>query len=167
MNGVRVSAWGIGLAACAASMIIGCSGRSPPPSISSDAYTGPDLRLNNSDGRQLVVAHPPSPGYMVRVDRVMDGYGYRSAFLTIRTPNPAFTYPPTPVVQRVTTNVHSTTPLKVFARVEDFKGESPTGEAYSEVNVAMEIVSPPPLESAKPAPGTAPAAEKAAADKTP
>lgn len=140
----------LGIAWCAA-VIIGCSGRVPPPDISKDPYTGPPLSLEDWSGRQLLVARPPSPGYSVSVDRVMDGWGHQAAYVTVRSPNPAYGYPPTPVLQRVETNVPVATPLLVFARTEDFTGASPTKEAYSAVEIAPLVPAPPP-KTAQPTP---------------
>lgn len=138
-------AWRIVPAVVSAFLFIGCSGRVPPPDITKDPYTGPPLSLEDWDGRQLIVARPPSAGHSVQLDRVLDGWGHQAAYLTIRTPNPAFSYAMTPVLQRVETNVHTSTPLEVYARVEDFTGKSATGDAYSAVEIAPVVPIPQPV----------------------
>lgn len=100
----------------------------------------------------MVVANPPHAGFRIRIDRVLDGWGHQSAYVTIREPDPAFTFTPAPVVQRIQTNVHTTTPLLVFARVEDFTGISPIGAAYSPVRIEPLALSTPSQSPAVKAP---------------
>jgi hypothetical protein len=117
----------------------GCSGRTPPPSISQSDYNGPPLSLEVGAGVHVIVAQSPSPGYIYKLDRIDEGHGYQGAFISVHLPNPAFSYATVIVEQRLATGVTRTQPIRVFARVVDFQGNSPTGDAYSPVPMAVDL----------------------------
>ncbi len=100
---------------------IGCSSDSALPVVASEAYRGPAISLDSGGNFHVIVVQSPSPGYSVLLERVEESRGYDEAFVTIRTPNPRFSFPQVIVEQRALTNVRSTRPLRVNARLMNFE----------------------------------------------
>lgn len=117
-------------ATVAVTQFIGCAGTSPPPDISAASYAGPELRVEAKTDRYLIVAATPTPGWLVRLDRVIEDYGHESAFVSLRQPNPAYSYAMVRVEQRVATNVPSSHRLAVYARVLSFDADKDSDDAY-------------------------------------
>ncbi|MBX3409978.1 MAG: hypothetical protein KF859_08845 [Phycisphaeraceae bacterium] len=136
LTGVLASLAWASFSACS---LPGCSGRTPPPSISSNPYQGPPLSLEVGGGVHVIVAQSPSPGFVYKLDRIDEGHGYQGAFITIQQPNPAFSYASVIVEQRLATGVPRTQPVRVFARIVDFQGRSSTGDAYSPVPMPADL----------------------------
>jgi len=111
--------------------LTGCARTSPPPEVSELTYSGPPISLELVADSHIVVVHTPTGGWKAHVDRVTEGYKFQGVYVSLTMPNPAFSYAPTPVEQRLASNVLAIEPVKVFARVVDFKGESITDRAYS------------------------------------
>ncbi len=117
---------GIGLMAAT----VGCATGSPPPEVVEARYAGPAMSLEESGGQWIALVRPDSPGWRVTLDRRAEGYGFEGVYVTIQEPNPAFSYPLVPVEQRLALNVDARRPVKVFARLLSFDGESASGESY-------------------------------------
>ena len=108
----------------------GCATGTPPPEVTEARYDGPAIAIEESAGQWLAVVRPDSPGWRITLDRRAEGYGFEGVYLTIQEPNPAFSYPLVSVEQRLALNVDARRPVKVFARLLSFDGESASGEAY-------------------------------------
>ncbi len=118
------------IAATLAFVTGGCATGTPPPEVTEARYDGPAISIEESAGQWLAVVRPDSPGWRITLDRRAEGYGFEGVYLTIQEPNPAFSYPLVAVEQRLALNVDAKRPVKVFARLLSFDGESASGEAY-------------------------------------
>lgn len=120
-NRRRLSAALTGLGLIGAQLsIIGCSSDSTAPEVSPESYRGPSISLDSAGEFHTILVQSPSPGYVVLVERVEENRGFDEAFVTIRMPNPRFSFPQTAVEQRALTSVHSSRPLRVNARLMGF-----------------------------------------------
>ena len=108
----------------------GCATGTPPPEVTQARYDGPDIAIEESAGQWMAVVRPDSPGWRITLDRRAEGYGFEGIYLTIQEPNPAFSYPLVTVEQRLALNVDARRPVKVFARLLSFDGESASGNSY-------------------------------------
>lgn len=108
----------------------GCATGTPPPEVAEAKYDGPAIAIEEAAGQWLAVVRPDSPGWRITLDRRAEGYGFEGVYLTIQEPNPAFSYPLVTVEQRLALNVDARRPVKVFARLLSFDGESASGDAY-------------------------------------
>lgn len=129
-----VRAWRLGLAAMVGAGValgsLGCASGSPPPEVVEARYDGPVISLEEAGGQWIALVRPDSPGWRINLDRRAEGYGFEGVYLSIQEPNPAFSYSLLSVEQRVALHVDARRPVKVFARVVGFDGESASGEAY-------------------------------------
>ena len=114
------------LISAVAMSIIGCSASNAPPTVSPQPFVGPSISLENSRDMHVIMVQNPSAGYSVFLDRVEEERGHQQAFITIRTPNPRFSYPQVMVEQRVQTPVRASVPLKVSARLLGLDEEGTT-----------------------------------------
>ncbi|MBS0197750.1 MAG: hypothetical protein JSR77_13425 [Planctomycetes bacterium] len=130
-RGLTRAAGTLVLLASGAFSIIGCANGSPPPDVVTAPYDGPPLRVETAEGLTQVVASPNSPGWTILLDRVLEGHGFHSAFISVKRPNPTFAYPPTPVEQHLATSVPIGRPLKIYARLADWNNVSPIGDSYT------------------------------------
>lgn len=108
----------------------GCATGTPPPEVTQARYDGPAIAIEESAGQWIAVVRPDSPGWRITLDRRAEGYGFEGIYLTIQEPNPAFSYPLVTVEQRLALNVDAGRPVKVFARLLSFDGESASGDSY-------------------------------------
>lgn len=162
----------------------GCAYTVPPPEVVEQVYAGPNVEIEQAGSFHVLKFTAPTAGWSMRVDRVVEGYGFQGVYATVTKPNPAFSYAQQLVDQWVATSVRMSEPVKVYVRVMDFKGESVTGEAYSYVRESAGVIKPaeerrrvaePAKETAKepgkepgkepakepaPAPGSQPPADK-------
>jgi hypothetical protein len=118
-------------------------------------YDGPPLVLDREGRTAMVILSAPTPGWLVGVDRVVEGFKRRDVFLSIERPNPKFTYAQVIVEQRVMTNVTSEVTLRLFARVLDSAALQPTRGAYRAIAVSDPVIGsdePGPSATAGPAP---------------
>lgn len=97
----------------ACSGFIGCQSGTAAPAVSRGAYAGPPLTLEGT----VVVMTAPSPGYQIVLDRVSEAYGRKDVFVSVRKPDPRFSYPAKQVTQRVGTGVAEDTKVTVYARL--------------------------------------------------
>jgi hypothetical protein len=112
-------------AVLAASSLIGCQTSPSPPPTTGAAYIGPLLTLESGDKHHQVIASTPSAGWTFTFDRTELNDGRHDLFLTLRRPNPLFSYSSTPVEQRAASSVRSTVPVDVYARICDFDAADP------------------------------------------
>lgn len=131
----------------------GCAGSVPPPEVSESLYQGPLITVEQSMGNHVVVANMPSPGWNVKLDRVLEGYRFQGAYITLQEPNPAFSYAQMMVTQRIATNIRQAQAMKVFVRFADFNGVLLDDESYvhaggSDADGAV-VVSPATLQPTK------------------
>ena len=117
---VRPALLAIAIGALAPFTEIGCGGQKALPDLTSAPYAGPQVRLDASGDTYVVILSPPSPGWVVTLDRVADQYKCKAIYLTIRRPNPTFYYPQAIVEQRIGTSVLSPAAAEVYARVLPF-----------------------------------------------
>lgn len=102
------------------STLIGCATSAPPPSFSEAAFSGPAVSLDSSGRHHVAVIQAPSPGWEATLTRVMPGPKHRAAFITLRKPFPGVLYAQVIVTQRVSTDIPSTEPIRVYARVIEY-----------------------------------------------
>lgn len=152
----------------------GCAYTVPPPEVVEVPYAGPNVEIEQAGSFHVLKFTAPTAGWNMRVDRVVEGYGFQGVYATVARPNPAFSYAQQMVDQWVATSVRMSEPVKVFVRTVDFKGESATGEAYSYVRESAGVIrpaeerrrAPEPVPSST-APSTAPADPAPAPQPTP
>ncbi len=113
--------------------VSGCASGSPPPNITQEKYAGPEFSVEQSGGGHVLVMHAPGAGWRLHLDRLYEGFHYQGVYVSVTPPNPAFSYPLTPVEQRLATNVRDAESLKAYARLLRFTGEFEVGDPYSPV----------------------------------
>ncbi len=99
---------------------IGCTTSPTPPPTTSAGYAGPLLRVEGWQGVHLVTATTPSGGWVLTFDRSELNDGRHDVFVTVRRPNPLFSYGWEPTDQRALSNVDAAIPVDVYARTTDF-----------------------------------------------
>jgi hypothetical protein len=141
----RLRLWAI-LALTSPTAFIGCA-TSSTPVVAPTPFQGPMIRDDVSGTFHVLVMESPGAGFAVTLDRVEEERGFEEAFVTIRAPDPRFSFAQVPVQQRLLTSVRSSRPLRVNARMLGFDEidgayhpalapasavvESPTGAASS------------------------------------
>lgn len=113
-----------GAAVGAPSLLIGCAGSVSPPEIRPEPFTSPQVGVDSSGGEQVVLIRAPEPGWMPKLDVVLDGYHCREAYITLRRPNPAMLRAQMMVDQRIATGVGAGTAIKVYVRAVSFDGKA-------------------------------------------
>ena len=81
------------------------------------AFDGPAIAIDSTGPKHIVIVTAPTAGYLVSLDDVRDRMGGREALISIRPPDPRFVVAQVLTEHRVGTDVASSTPLDVFARV--------------------------------------------------
>ena len=132
------SAAAVTLAALAASTLIGCQTSPSPPPTTTTPYAGPVLRMETAVGVHQVVASTPTGGWTISFDRSELNDGRHDIFVTLRRPNPLFSYSSEPLEQRAASDVEATIPADVYARICD--ADEPEPGPYS---LAIPHVRPP------------------------
>lgn len=141
---------------------IGCAARNAVPEITSAHYDGPPLALDREGTTALAVFTAPTPGWRVSLDRVVEGFKRRDAFITIRPPNPKYQYAQVVVEQRVMTNVPGDVTLRLFARILPWDSPMPSKSAYHPVTASDPMPqaegsgTPPPPPATAPTPAAEP-----------
>lgn len=79
----------------------------------------PPVRLDALDGRRMLVMQAPNPGWTIALDRDERGKDTWIVYITMKRPNPAFMYPQRIVEKRLLTEVETTQPIKIMARLLD------------------------------------------------
>ncbi|MCA9287301.1 MAG: hypothetical protein KDA05_01880 [Phycisphaerales bacterium] len=81
------------------------------------AFAGPTITIDSTGPKHTVIVTAPTAGYLVSLDDVRDRMGGREALISVRPPDPRFVVAQVLTTHRLGTDVASTTPLDVFARV--------------------------------------------------
>lgn len=89
-------------------------------SIAPDNYSGPPIRLDQLEGRHLLVVSAPTPGWRITIDRTERRLDDTLVFVTLRRPDPGMVYAQVVVEQEVLTPVPGTREVVVYARTTDF-----------------------------------------------
>lgn len=92
-------------------------------------YDGPPMVLDSSGRTHVANVRLASPGWTLERDGTERGPEGQRVFVTVRTPNPEFLYPQQIVEQALTTEVRSTEPVQVYARVVEY-GVKSSSKAY-------------------------------------
>lgn len=126
------------LALTALLLLIGCGGRLPPPTVEPRPWAGPAVTLDSTTPEHFMTFEAPTPGYLLFVDRIDRtrapspdsplGVGFRTVYVTVQEPDPAFVYPQVVVTQRLALGIPAGEPVKLFVRRVPF-GERRTSKA--------------------------------------
>lgn len=84
-----------------------------------ELHKAPPVRIDALDNRHMLVMQAPNPGWTIALDRDERGKDAWIAYITIKRPNPAFMYPQQIVEKRLLTDIESTEPLTIMARLLD------------------------------------------------
>lgn len=104
------------------STLVGCSGSA---TIATDRpHDAPPITLETFETRHLVLVEAPTPGWQATITRTHRGLDIDDVFITLRRPDPGVLYPQVIVQQQLLTNVLTTRPVRVYARVLDFSQKS-------------------------------------------
>lgn len=127
-------------ALAASTVLIGCGGRLPPPTVEPRAYAGPSVALDAAGGDHVMVFEAPTPGYLLfvdRIDRTRDpspstplGLGVRTIYVTVQEPDPQHAYAQMIVNQRLALGVPAADPIKLFVRQVPFGVRKESTQAY-------------------------------------
>lgn len=93
---------------------------SSPTVLDDAAFVGPPVARSVAEGRHLLIVQSPTPGWGATIDRTEPRLDEDLVFLTLQRPDPGALYAQAVVEQRVLTDVISTRPVRVYARVIDF-----------------------------------------------
>ncbi|CAG0994682.1 hypothetical protein PHYC_02490 [Phycisphaerales bacterium] len=111
--------------------MIGCATSAPAPTFSEDRFSGPAVSIDSGGRNHVAVVQAPTPGWEVTLTRVLPGFRHRAAFLTLRKPFPGVLYAQVLVTQRVATDIPSTEPIRIFARVVDHDAPADSEAAFT------------------------------------
>lgn len=114
----RIHLWAL-LALTSPAAFIGCAS-SATPTVAPTPFQGSVIRDDVSGTFHVLVVENPSAGFAVTLDRVEEERGFDEAFVTVRAPDPRFSFAQVLVQQRLLTSVRSTRPLRVNARLLGF-----------------------------------------------
>jgi len=117
-------------AACVLLVHIGCAARNSVPQTTSGSYVGPPLSLVRENGATFVLFEAPTPGWAISLDQVVDAFKRRDAFVTIRLPNPEYTYAQVVVEQRVATTMPQDQTARLFVRFLKHDAKATTDDPY-------------------------------------
>lgn len=92
----------------------------------------PEIRLDRTSGRHLIVMHAPSGGWTLGIDKSEVTPDGRRVYLTVRRPDPAFMHTQAFVELRALTEVPVETEVELVARVLD-RHADPKDRVYSRV----------------------------------
>ncbi len=122
--------------------LIGCRATIPPPPVSNAPYPGPALsivattdaetRIPGLGGRSTyrIQMDAPSPGFILELDRVDDGFNERTVYVTCHRPYDAFPHSPTPVTQVLATSATTDLGIIVYARLANALEEPDADASY-------------------------------------
>lgn len=92
----------------------------------------PPIRLDQTNGRHLVVMQVPTGGWTVTIDRAEVTPDGRRIFVTARRPDPAFMHTQAFVELRALSEVSADIPVEVVARVLD-RHQKTDSQVYARV----------------------------------
>lgn len=111
--------------AAAASVLVGCSGRSL--SVSPTAHVAPPIEIDSSDLTYTFVMDAPTAGWTMEHVGTRELFKRREVFVLIREPNPVFFYPQAIVKQHLGTDVRTDLPIDLHAAVIRHDASWPSG----------------------------------------
>lgn len=79
----------------------------------------PPIKLDTNQSDHMLVFRAPNPGWTIRLDQTDRTPEGKRVFVTIRRPDPLLQYTQQIVTKRLLTQVDSSTPLEIRARVLD------------------------------------------------
>jgi hypothetical protein len=106
-----------------------CGGGGGQVDRGSGAYSGPDIRIDSTGPKHLLILTAPSAGWSFTFDQVRPAFGHQELFVTVVSPNPAAAHAQVVVEQRLGTTVDSGTPLTVLVRTLEH-GQNPAFRPY-------------------------------------
>ena len=106
------------------SLQIGCWARQSVNPEVRGRYHGPPLVLTPGTAGHDVVFTAPTPGWSISLDRSVERFERREIFVTLRRPNPAYSYAQVTVEQRLATGAPTSTTVALFARVIAFEAHA-------------------------------------------
>ncbi|MFO0784856.1 MAG: hypothetical protein U0573_00790 [Phycisphaerales bacterium] len=115
--------FGVALASLAP---VSCTPGKFVPSKSNEAWKGPPVWVESTSD-WTVVAEPPIGGWRINLVQIMETLGHNEVFITLQPPNPTFIVTPVAVQQRIATSIPNSTPIWVYARQMNWKGEPASG----------------------------------------
>ena len=92
----------------------------------------PPIMVDAIDGKYLLIMQAPNSGWSIQAERdERTAEGFR-LFITVRRPDPAFMYPQAIVEKRLLSEVDSSKPIEIYARVLD-ANEKSAGKGYGKI----------------------------------
>jgi hypothetical protein len=102
-----------------AGAVPGCYSRPGPPEVSEEQFSASQLTVEPVNGLYVVSAQVGSPGYALVLDSTWDAYRGKHVYVTIRRPDPRFTYAQVVTELRLLTTVETRESITVFARTAE------------------------------------------------
>jgi len=106
----------------------GCYSRPGPPEPTEGKFQACPVAIGSSGSTHVVQATVGSPGYALELDSMWDAYRRKHVFVTVRKPDPRYAYPQVVVDLSLLTQVDTTDPITVFARLADHDETEPEDE---------------------------------------
>ena len=106
-----------------------CGGSGAQVDQGTGEYRGPEIRIDSTGPRHILVLTAPTAGWSFTFDQVRPAFGHHELFVTVISPNPAAAHAQVVVEQRLGTTVDSGTPLTVFVRNLEH-GQGPGARPY-------------------------------------
>lgn len=97
----------------------GCYSRPGPPDVLAEQFSAAQITVQPEGGQYVIVAQVGSPGYALIMDSTWDAYRGKQVYVTVRRPDPRFTYAQVVTELRLLTTVETKEQITVFARVAD------------------------------------------------
>jgi acyl CoA:acetate/3-ketoacid CoA transferase alpha subunit len=99
--------------------LTGCYSRPGPPDVAEEQFSAAQITVEPVNGQYVVVAQVGSPGYALVLDSTWDAYRGKHVYVTIRRPDPRFTYAQVVTDLRLLTAVETKESITVFARTAE------------------------------------------------
>lgn len=90
------------------------------PTLSEARYDGPSIQVDRSGKLYRLTFQAPSQGWTFTLDQVQPSLDKATLLVTARKPDPSYMYAQVIVDQQLLTQVETTTPIDVYARVAEF-----------------------------------------------
>lgn len=88
--------------------------------MSTELKQAPPVKVDELDGRHLLVMQAPNPGWTIDLDRDERVKDTWIIYITFKRPNPAFMYPQHIVDKRLLTDIETAQPIELMARLLDY-----------------------------------------------
>lgn len=123
--------------------LTGCYSRPGPPDVAEEQFSASQISIEPSSGLYVVVAQVGSPGYALVLDSTWDAYRGKHVYVTIRRPDPRFTYAQVVTDLRLLTTVETRESITVFARTAERDEE----DIEDEYRMAAQVIVATPQNS--------------------